>query len=98
MALIRLCVTDDHAGAYALAKETATRYRTVPSYERVQDMEGLDDPAQLHLIGSWEQVLDGLGEYAIAGVTDYRLEIAAPDARSREMTREAFAQHLGGGR
>ena len=97
MALIRLCVTDDHAGAYALAKETATRYRTVPSYERVQDMEGLDDPAQLHLIGSWEQVLDGLGEYAIAGVTDYRLEIAAPDARSREMTREALAQHLGGG-
>jgi len=98
MALIRLCVTDDHAAAYALAKETAARYRTVPSYERVQDMEGLDDPAQLHLIGSWEQVLDGLGEYAIAGVTDYRLEIAAPDARSREMTREAFAQHLGGAR
>jgi F420-dependent oxidoreductase-like protein len=98
MALIRLCVTDDPANAYALAKETSIRYRAVPSYERVQDMEGLDDPAQLHLIGSWEQVLDGLGEYAIAGVTDYRLEIAAPDARSREMTREAFAQHLGGGR
>ncbi len=98
MALIRLCVTDDVAAAYALAKETAIRYRAVPSYERVQDIEGLDDPAQLHLIGSWEQVLDGLGEYAIAGVTDYRLEIAAPDDRSREMTREAFAQHLGGRR
>jgi F420-dependent oxidoreductase-like protein len=98
MALIRLCVTDDHAGAYALAKETSIRYRAVPSYERVQDMEGLDDPAQLHLIGSWERVLDGLGEYATAGVTDFRLEIAAPDARSRETTREAFAQHLGDGR
>ncbi len=96
MALIRLCVTDDEAGAYALAKETATRYRAVPSYERVQDMEGLDDPAQLHLIGSWEQVLDGLAEYAIAGVTDYRLEIAAPDERSREMSREALATYLGG--
>jgi 5,10-methylenetetrahydromethanopterin reductase len=98
MALIRLCVTDDHAGAYALAKETATRYRMVPSYERVQDMEGLDDPAQLHLIGSWERVLDGLGEYAVAGVTDFRLEIAAPDDRSRETTRAAVAAHLGGGR
>ena len=59
-------------------------------------MEGLDDPAQLHLIGSWEQVLDGLAEYAIAGVTDYRLEIAAHDERSREMTREALAAYLGG--
>jgi F420-dependent oxidoreductase-like protein len=98
MALIRLCVTDDPAGAYALAKETATRYRTVPSYERVQDMEGLDDPAQLHLIGTWERVLDGLAEYANAGVTDFRLEIAAPDDRSRETTREAFAEHLGSGR
>jgi hypothetical protein len=98
MALIRLCVTDDEAGAYTLAKETAARYRAVPSYERVQDMEGLDDPAQLHLIGSWEQVLDGLAEYAIAGVTDYRLEIAAHDARSREQSREALAAHLGGSR
>ena len=42
-----------------LVKKDATRYRAVPSYERVQDMEGLDDPAQLHLIGSWERVLDG---------------------------------------
>jgi len=96
MALIRLCVTDDDTGAYALARETATRYRAVPSYERVQDMEGLDDPAQLHLIGTWPEVFDGLGEYAAAGVTDFRLEIAAHDRRSREMTREAFAQHLGG--
>ena len=51
MALIRICVTDDHAAAYALAQETAARYRTVPSYAAVQDMEGLDDPAELHLIG-----------------------------------------------
>ena len=56
MALIRICVTDDHGPAYALARETAARYRTVPSYEAVQDMEGLAEPADLHLIGSWERV------------------------------------------
>jgi F420-dependent oxidoreductase-like protein len=94
MALIRLCVTTDTAGAYALARETAMRYRAVPSYEVVQDKEGLDDPAQLHLIGSWERVLDGLGEYAAAGVTDFRLEIAAHDQASREMSRAALAGHL----
>ncbi len=97
MALIRICVTDDVAGAYALARETAARYRTVPSYEAVQDMEGLDEPADLHLIGSWERVLDGLGAYADAGVTDYRLEVAAPDSASRDATRAALAQHLTGG-
>ena len=94
MALIRICVTADRAAAFALARETATRYRTVPSYAAVQDMEGLDDPAELHLIGSWEQVLDGLARYAEAGVTDYRLEVAAPDAAAREATREALADHL----
>ena len=44
-------------------------------------MEGLAEPADLHLIGCWERMLDGLGEYAEAGVTDFRLEVAAPDAR-----------------
>ena len=97
MALIRICVTDDHAGAYALAVETARRYRQVPSYAAVQDMEGLDDPAELHLIGTWERVLDGLGAYAEAGVTDFRLEVAAHDADAREATRAALAGHLGGG-
>lgn len=95
MALVRVCVTDDHAAAYALARQTAERYRQVPSYAAVQDREGLADPAELHLIGSWERVLDGLGDYAAAGVTDFRLEIAAPDERSRQATRDALAGHLG---
>lgn len=97
MALIRICVTDDHAGAYALARETAQRYRQVPSYAAVQDKEGLADPAELHLIGTWERVLDGLGAYAAAGVTDFRLEVAAHDEAAREATRAALADHLGGG-
>jgi 5,10-methylenetetrahydromethanopterin reductase len=96
MALIRLCVTDDIDGAFALARETAAFYRTVPSYSRLQDMEGLNEPAELHLIGSWERVLDGLGEYAAAGVTDFRLEVAAHNAEAREASREALAGHLRG--
>jgi F420-dependent oxidoreductase-like protein len=94
MALIRICVTDDHAGAYALARETAARYRAVPSYAAVQDMEGLDEPADLHLIGTWARVLDGLNAYAEAGVTDFRLEVAAHSSAARDATREALAGHL----
>jgi 5,10-methylenetetrahydromethanopterin reductase len=98
MALIRICVTDDHAGAYALARDTATRYRAVPSYAKVQNMEGLDDPAELHLIGTWARILDGLAPYAAAGVTDFRLEIAAHTSDARQATRDALAGHLGGPR
>jgi F420-dependent oxidoreductase-like protein len=96
MALIRICVTDDHAGAYALARETAMRYRAVPSYATVQDMEGLDDPAELHLIGTWARILDGLAAYAAAGVTDFRLEVAAHTLAARDATRGALAAHLAG--
>jgi 5,10-methylenetetrahydromethanopterin reductase len=97
MALIRLCVTDDPAEALALARETAAFYRTIPSYARLQDIEGLDEPAELHLIGSWDRVLHGLHAYAMAGVTDFRLEIAAPTPDARAETREAFASYLGAG-
>ncbi|MCO1656147.1 TIGR03564 family F420-dependent LLM class oxidoreductase [Pseudonocardia humida] len=95
MALVRICVTDEPAPAYELARATASRYRQVPSYAAVQDREGLADPAELHLIGSWERVLDGLAAYGAAGATDLRLEVAAPDEASREATREALAAHLG---
>jgi F420-dependent oxidoreductase-like protein len=98
MALIRMCVTDEPVAARALARETAARYRAVPSYATVQDMEGLDEPADLHLIGSWDRVLDGLAAYAAAGVTDYRLEVAAPSTAERDATRAALADHLGGRR
>ena len=97
MALIRICVTDDVAGAYALARETATRYRAVPSYAAVQDKEGLADPAELHLIGTWDTDRStAFSAYAEAGVTDFRLEVAAHDGDAREATRAALAQHLTG--
>jgi F420-dependent oxidoreductase-like protein len=97
MALIRLCVAEtaaDVEGATAIAATTAERYRTVPSYAKVQDMEGLDDPADLHLIGSWEQILDSLGRYAEAGVTDFRLEVAAPSDATRQASKDALASYL----
>jgi len=44
-------------------------------------------------LGSIKKVDFGM---QLAGVTDYRLEIAAHDERSREMSREALATYLGG--
>ena len=96
MALVRVCVTDEHAPAYALAKEISALYQSFPSYQRVLAKENLDHPADLHLIGSAQQVLDGLAAYAEAGVTDLRVEVSAPCVATTERTKEVLADHLNG--
>jgi alkanesulfonate monooxygenase SsuD/methylene tetrahydromethanopterin reductase-like flavin-dependent oxidoreductase (luciferase family) len=95
MALVRICVTDDHAGAYTQAKEISAFYQAFPSYAAVLEKEGLDHPADLHLIGSWQAILDGLAKYAEAGVSDLRIGIAAHNDAAETATREALANHLG---
>lgn len=94
MALVRICVTDDHAGAYALAREVASFYQVIPSYAAVLAKEGLGEPADLHLIGSWEQVLDGLGAYAEAGTTDLRVQVAAHTPEAWDASRQALSAYL----
>ena len=94
MALVRICVTDDYAGAKALAREISAQYQANPSYANATKHEGLDDPSDLHLIGSWQQILDGLAEYAEAGTTDLRIQVAAHDEASRQKTCQALADYL----
>lgn len=94
MALVRLCVTDHPNEAYTLAQEVGAFYAALPSYAAVLEREGLTQPADLHLIGSWEQVLDGLGRYADAGVTDFRLEIVAPNRAEYDASLSALAGYL----
>ncbi len=94
MALVRICVTEDRAGAKALAREISAAYQAFPSYAAVIAREGLDEPADLHLIGGWQEVLDGLGEYARAGATDLRIQVAAHDEKSRAATQDALADYL----
>lgn len=94
MALVRINVTDDFAGAKALAREISAHYQAIPSYVAASKHEGLDDPSDLHLIGSWQQVLDGLAEYAKAGATDLRVQVATHDEKSREATCDALANYL----
>jgi F420-dependent oxidoreductase-like protein len=96
MALVRICVTDDPGPARAQAREIGAHYQALPSYAAVLAREGIDDAADLFLIGSWDEVATGLARYAEAGVTDLRIEVSAPDPGSRDATRAALADHLGG--
>ena len=56
--------------------------------------EGLDDPSDLHLIGTWPKVLDGLAGYGEAGATDLRVQVVTPDDKSREATYAALEEYL----
>lgn len=95
LALVRICVTDDRAGAQVVAREISARYQAIPSYAAVTAHEGLDHPADLHLIGSWQEVLDGLAAYSEGGATDLRIEVAAHDEKSREASFAALSDYLG---
>jgi F420-dependent oxidoreductase-like protein len=94
MALVRINVTEDRAAALATAREISAFYQSIPSYAAVIGKEGLAAPEDLHLIGSWQQVLDGLAAYAEAGATDLRIQVATHDERSRDATRQALADYL----
>ena len=94
MALVRICVTDDISGAKALAREIAAHYQSNPSYANATKHEGLEDASELHLIGSWQRILDGLGEYARAGATDLRIQVVTHNQKSREKTYDALSDYL----
>ncbi len=94
MALVRICLTDDFAGAKVLARETSAHYQSNPSYANATRHEGLDDPSDLHLIGGWQQILDGLVKYAEAGATDLRIQVAAHNETSRRASYDALADYL----
>jgi F420-dependent oxidoreductase-like protein len=94
MALVRICLTDDLTGAKVLAREIAAHYQSNPSYANATKHEGLDDPSDLHLIGSWQQILDGLAEYGGAGATDLRIQVMTHDDKSREATYAALADYM----
>ena len=94
MALVRICVTEDREAAKTVAREISSFYQEIPSYSAVIAKEGLAEPADLHLIGSWQEILDNLAAYAEAGATDFRIQAAAHDAKSQDATNQALADYL----
>ena len=98
MALIRLCVTDDVAQARYAARQgdgdALPRRAVVRARCRTWRVSTTPPSCTSSAAGSGSST--GSPAYAEAGVTDYRLEIAAPTLASRDATREAFATYLAG--
>lgn len=92
IALVNVCVTDDPISARAAAAPGAANYAALPSYRAMLDREGIDDPTDLILAGSIDEISEGLAAYVDAGVTDLRLGVLAPDAAHAATTRDALAE------
>jgi hypothetical protein len=94
--MVEVAVTGDPAAAHAASVEAGALYATLPSYRRVLDLEGVDSGADLLLAGSIGRIVDGLGEYVDAGVTELRLCIGSSDPGVVRATRDALAELLAG--
>jgi alkanesulfonate monooxygenase SsuD/methylene tetrahydromethanopterin reductase-like flavin-dependent oxidoreductase (luciferase family) len=95
-ALVQVAVTDDPAGAHARAAEAEVLYAQLPSYRRVLDLEGVASAADLLVAGSVDHIVDGVGAYVGAGVTELRLAVGSSDEAVADATRDALAGLLGG--
>ncbi|MGH1487801.1 MAG: TIGR03564 family F420-dependent LLM class oxidoreductase [Acidimicrobiales bacterium] len=77
-------VTDRPDEARDLVARSLTIYGQLPSYRAMLDIEGVEGPADISLIGSEEQVTEGLAEIAAAGATDFTAVVQGFDADEQE--------------
>ncbi len=94
VALVNLAVTDDPSAVRRAAAPGFAGYGALPSYRAMLDREGVEDPTDLLLAGSIEQIAEGLAGYVEAGATDLRIGVVAADDADRDQTRDALATWL----
>jgi len=87
-----ICVTDDSSGAFQRAGENFHNYGNLPSYRRMLDIEGVESPAEVAIIGNESEVETQLRALSDAGATDFLASIypegddsAASFARTRAL-------------
>lgn len=83
-------VTDRPDEARDIVAKTLTIYGQLPSYRAMLDIEGVDGPADISLIGSAEQVAEGLAEIEAAGATDFTAVVQGFDADEQDRAWEVL--------
>ncbi len=66
-----LAITDNPQAARDQAAKTFERYGQLPNYRRMLDIEGVEGPSEVALIGNEAEVTEQLKTYADAGATDF---------------------------
>ncbi|MBC95471.1 LLM class F420-dependent oxidoreductase [bacterium] len=88
---VPVCITSDSDLAEEYAKRDFGFYGDLPSYRAMLEREGLANSWDIALSGSFEQVAEGLQNYADAGGTQVVAAIYGPD-EDRERTISELAQ------
>ena len=91
IAALPVAVTADPAAARERAAATFAIYGQLPSYRAMLDREGVAGPADLAILGSEQQVADGVAALADVGVTDFAAAEIGATADEREATRACSA-------
>ncbi len=88
---VPIAVTVDHDGVRERIAHAYAMYNTLPSYQRVIQGSGAQDPAGVSIIGSEEEVERELLRWREIGVTDFFAACEGIDAAERRRTREFLA-------
>ncbi|MDF0529742.1 TIGR03564 family F420-dependent LLM class oxidoreductase [Tsukamurella sp. 8F] len=83
VALVPAVVTDDRTAGRAAFTQTMAFYDRIPSYRRVIELSGGDSAADLALVGTADEVRDGLRRYLDAGAAEVvvtQTGLMGPDA------------------
>ncbi|MCP3938277.1 MAG: TIGR03564 family F420-dependent LLM class oxidoreductase [Actinomycetia bacterium] len=82
-----VAVTDDPAAMRGLVGVVLKDYATLPSYRAMLDIEGVQGVEEISLIGSEDEVREGLATIAESGATDFTAVVVAsdPDERARTL-------------
>ena len=83
-AALPVCVTDDVAKAREAGAKAFAVYGTLPSYRAMLDKEGAETPGDVAIVGTEDQVAEGIQSVADAGVTEF---FAAPFGSPDEVSR-----------
>jgi 5,10-methylenetetrahydromethanopterin reductase len=65
-----VCVSDDRHAAFEAASDYFHGYGNLPSYRRMLDIEGVESPAEVAIIGNEAEVESQLRDLSSAGATD----------------------------
>lgn len=83
-------VTDAPEPARELVGGFLANYAELPSYRAMLDIEGVRGVEDISLIGSHDEVVDGVGAIADAGATDFTAVVMGGDPDEKAATRAAL--------
>jgi 5,10-methylenetetrahydromethanopterin reductase len=87
-------VTDDPEPARQFIAGLFARYATLPSYRAMLDIEGVQGVDGIALVGSEQEVTDGLAAVAESGATDFTAVIMGGDPDELSRTRSSLQSFM----